>query len=47
MSELPVVIEAAINGMGTKDRNPHIPVTASEVTACAVNFQGHFGFNVP
>jgi len=37
MSELPVVIEAAINGMGTKERNPHIPVTASEVTACALS----------
>jgi uncharacterized protein (DUF849 family) len=29
----PVVIEAAINGMNTKDRNPHIPLTAEEIGA--------------
>ena len=24
----PVLIEAAINGMSTKDRNPNVPITA-------------------
>ena len=36
MSERPVVIEAAINGMGTRERNPHIPITPEEITACAL-----------
>ncbi|MDH4143895.1 MAG: 3-keto-5-aminohexanoate cleavage protein [Acidimicrobiia bacterium] len=31
MSASPVVIEAAINGVGKKERNPHIPRTAEEV----------------
>ncbi|MEZ4216481.1 MAG: 3-keto-5-aminohexanoate cleavage protein [Myxococcota bacterium] len=32
----PVILEAAINGMGTKERNPHIPTTPAEVTATAL-----------
>lgn len=32
----PVLIEAAINGMGTKERNPHIPTTAEEVRKTAL-----------
>lgn len=30
---LPVIIECAINGVGRKERNPHIPRTAEEVRA--------------
>ena len=37
MPDAPVIIEAAINGMGTKERNPHIPVTSAEVEACALS----------
>ena len=31
----PVLIEAAINGMSTKDRNPHVPITPEEIRADA------------
>lgn len=31
----PVIIEAAINGINTKERNPHIPVTPEEIVADA------------
>ena len=33
MSEQPVIIECAINGVGKKERNPNIPRTADEVLA--------------
>jgi uncharacterized protein (DUF849 family) len=36
MSEPPVIIECAINGVGKKERNPHIPRTADEVTSDAL-----------
>jgi hypothetical protein len=29
----PVVIEAALNGMTTSDRNPHVPRTVNEIVA--------------
>ena len=32
----PVVVEAAINGNTTKQRNPHVPRTPAEITACAL-----------
>ncbi|MFM8303863.1 MAG: 3-keto-5-aminohexanoate cleavage protein, partial [Actinomycetota bacterium] len=32
----PVIIEAAINGASTKDRNPNTPVTPEEITADAL-----------
>lgn len=32
----PVVIEAAINGSTPRTRNPHVPRTPSEITACAL-----------
>ena len=35
-SELPVLIEAAINGGTTKDRNPNVPVTPHEIRADAM-----------
>ena len=35
MRDHPVIIEAAINGVNSKDRNPHIPVSPDEVTADA------------
>jgi uncharacterized protein (DUF849 family) len=35
MNEAPVVIEAAINGGTTKDRNPHVPLTPAEIRADA------------
>ena len=37
MQDGPVIIEAAINGMGTKERNPNIPTTPGEVEACALS----------
>jgi uncharacterized protein (DUF849 family) len=36
MSEPPVIIECAINGVGKKERNPHIPRTPAEVTVDAL-----------
>jgi len=36
MSERPVIIEAAINGMGSKERNPNIPHGPDEIRACAL-----------
>ena len=33
---LPVIIEVAINGMTTRERNPHVPVTPDEIAACAL-----------
>ncbi len=36
MTDLPVMIEVAINGVGSKQRNPNIPTTPREVTACAL-----------
>ena len=35
MSDTPVLIEAAINGTSTKDRNPHVPITPEEIRADA------------
>ncbi len=35
-SELPVLIEAAINGGTTRERNPHVPVTPHEIRADAM-----------
>ena len=32
----PVVIEAAINGVTPKARNPHVPITPEEVAADAL-----------
>jgi 3-keto-5-aminohexanoate cleavage enzyme len=32
----PVIIEAAINGGNTKDRNPHTPTTPDEIAADAL-----------
>jgi uncharacterized protein (DUF849 family) len=32
----PVIIEAAINGMTTPERNPHVPRTPAEITADAI-----------
>ena len=29
----PVIIEVAINGMTTRERNPHVPVTPDEIAA--------------
>lgn len=34
-TDVPVIVEAAINGINTRDRNPHIPLTPAEVTADA------------
>ena len=31
----PVLVEAAINGMSTKERNPHVPITPEEIRADA------------
>jgi 3-keto-5-aminohexanoate cleavage enzyme len=36
MQESPVVIEAAINGVTDKRRNPHVPVTPEEIAADAL-----------
>ena len=36
MSEVPVIIEAAINGIGTKERNPHVPIGPEEIAGCAL-----------
>jgi uncharacterized protein (DUF849 family) len=36
MSQPPVIIECAINGVGKKERNPHIPRTPDEVKADAL-----------
>ena len=35
MSAPPVLIEAAINGTSTKERNPHVPITPDEIRADA------------
>lgn len=35
MQNTPLIVEAAINGTVTKTANPHVPLTASEVAACA------------
>jgi uncharacterized protein (DUF849 family) len=32
----PVIIEVALNGMTTRERNPHVPTTAEEIAACAL-----------
>ncbi|HZQ86582.1 MAG TPA: 3-keto-5-aminohexanoate cleavage protein [Acidimicrobiales bacterium] len=36
MAPGPVIIEAAINGATTKERNPHVPVTPEEIAADAL-----------
>ena len=36
VAELPVLIEAAINGGTTEARNPHVPVTPDEIRADAM-----------
>jgi uncharacterized protein (DUF849 family) len=36
MASGPVIIEAAINGATTKERNPHVPVTPDEIAADAL-----------
>src|SRR5262245_55596413 len=36
MQDIPVVIEAAINGVTDKRRNPHVPVTPEEIAADAI-----------
>lgn len=36
MKDAPVVIEAAINGVTDKRRNPHVPVTPEEIAADAI-----------
>lgn len=35
VQDIPLIVEAAINGTVTKAQNPHVPLTASEVAACA------------
>src|SRR5256885_1097403 len=35
MSEQPVLVEAAINGMSARERNPNVPVTPDEIRADA------------
>ena len=35
-AEAPVIIEAAINGMTTRERNPHVPLTPEEIADCAL-----------
>ena len=37
VTQRPVIIEAAINGMGSKERNPHIPITDEELRVCAIS----------
>ena len=32
----PVIVEAAINGVASKERNPHVPRTAAEIAAAAL-----------
>jgi len=36
MAEAPVIIEAAINGMTSRERNPHVPVSHLEIAATAL-----------
>ena len=36
MSETPVIIEAAINGMTTVERNPHVPLRPDDIRADAL-----------
>jgi len=35
-NEAPVIIEVAINGMTTRERNPHVPLTPDEIADCAL-----------
>jgi 3-keto-5-aminohexanoate cleavage enzyme len=32
----PVIIEVAVNGMTTRERNPHVPITPDEIAECAL-----------
>jgi 3-keto-5-aminohexanoate cleavage enzyme len=36
VAESPVIVEAAINGLTSKERNPHVPVTPDEIAADAL-----------
>ncbi len=36
MTSGPVIIEVAVNGMTTRERNPHVPVTGPEIAATAL-----------
>ena len=33
--QLPVIIEVALNGVTTRERNPHVPSTPDEIAALA------------
>ena len=41
MSSQPAIIEAAINGATTKDRNPNVPRSAEEIAADALACRDH------
>jgi uncharacterized protein (DUF849 family) len=36
VAEAPVIIEAAINGMTSRERNPNVPISAAEIAATAL-----------
>ena len=35
-NDAPVIIEVALNGMTTRERNPHVPLTSGEIAECAL-----------
>ena len=36
MASEPVIVEVALNGMTTPERNPHVPRTPDEIATCAL-----------